>query len=156
MPIFDVAKWVWKKILFKKKCFRAVYRACAYWRHFFFKSIIYITILNHRYNSQKDALAVYAQIVDCLYKYTVFRAKKSEIRPIRPIPIVHPHTIGIVFASSKPIGIEYCCDDVWIKRLCLNGARLNDWIYWWRIEFIQSIFQSRTNKRRTDVNECTG
>ena len=38
--------------------------------------------------------------------------KKSEIRPIRPIPNVHAHTIGIVFASSKPIGIEYCFDDV--------------------------------------------
>ena len=53
----------------------------------FFKSIIYITILHHRYNSQKDALAVYAQIVDCLYKYTVFRAKHSKIRPIRPIQL---------------------------------------------------------------------
>ena len=78
--------------------------------------------------------------MDCLYKYTVFRAKKSEIRRICTIPNVNAHTIGIVFASSKPIGIEYCFYDVWIKRLRLNGARLKDWIYWWIIEFIQFIF----------------
>ena len=81
--------------------------------------------------------------MDCLYKYTVFRAKKSEIRPIRPIrpiPNVDAHTIGIVFASSKPIRIDSCFDDVWIKRLRLNGARLNYWIYWWTIEFIQFNF----------------
>ena len=101
--------------LFKNKYFRAVYHAYAYWNLFFLKSIIYITILNHRYNSQQDAWAICAQIMNCLYKYTVFRAKKSEIRPIRPIPNVHAHTIGIVFASSKPIEIEYCFDDVWIK-----------------------------------------
>ena len=65
---------------------------------------------------------VCAQIVDYFYKYTVFRSKNSEIRPIFPIPNVHAHTIGIVFA----IGIEYFFDDVWIKRLRLNGARLND------------------------------
>ena len=89
---------------------------------------------------KKDAWAVCAQIVDYLYKYTVFRAKNSEICPIRPIPNVHAHTIGIVFASSKPIGIGYCFDDVWIKRLRVNGAQLNDWIYWWTIEFIQFNF----------------
>ena len=54
--------------LFKKKYFRAVYRACAYWHLFFFKSMVYITILNHQYNNQQDALAVCAQIVNCLYK----------------------------------------------------------------------------------------
>ena len=132
-----------EKYLFKKKYFRAVYRACAYWHLFFFKSIIYITILNHRYNSQQDAWAVCAQIVDFLYKYTVFRAKKSEIRPIhqiRPISNVHAHTIGIVFSPSKPIGIKYCFDDMWNKRLRPNGARLKDWIYWWTIEFIQFNF----------------
>ena len=79
---------------------------------FLFLSIIYITILNHQYNIQQDAWAVYDQIVDCLYKYTVFREKNSDIRLIRPIPNVHAHTIGIVFASSNPIGIEYCFDDV--------------------------------------------
>ena len=63
--------------------------------------------------------------------------KNSEIHPI---PNVHAHTIGIVFASSKPIGIEYCFDDVWIKRLRLNGAQLNNWIYWWTIEFIRFNF----------------
>ena len=99
-----------------------------------------ISIILAVYNSQKYAWEVCAQIVDCLYKYTVFQAKKSEIRPIRPIPNVDAHTIGIVFASSKPIGIDYCFDDVWIKRLRLNGARLNDWIYWWTIEFIQFNF----------------
>ena len=140
MPVFDIAKWVWKNKLFKKKYFRAVYRAFAYWHLFFFESIIYITIINHRYNSQQDAWAVCAQIVDCLYKCTVFRAKNSDICPIRPIPNVHAHTIGIVFASSKPIRIGYCFDEVWIKRLRLNGARLNDWIYWWTIEFIQFNF----------------
>ena len=124
----------------KKKYFRAVYRACAYWHLFFFKSIIYITILYHRYNIQQYAWAVCAQTVDCLYKYTVFRAKKLDIRPIRPIPNVHAHTIGIVFASSKPIVIEHCFDDVWIKRLRLNSAQFNDWIYWWMIEFIQFNF----------------
>ena len=96
--------------LFKKKYFCAVYLACAYWHIFFLQSIIYITILNHRYNSQQDAWAVCAQIVDCLYKHTVFRAKSLEIRPICsicPIPNVHAHTIGIVFASSKPIIIEH-------------------------------------------------
>ena len=71
------------------------------------------------------------------------RAKKLEIRPIRPIPNVHAHTIGIVFASSKPIGIDYCFDDVWIKRLRLNVAQLNDWIYWWTMEFIQFNFFNR-------------
>ena len=81
--------------------------------------------------------------------------KKSVIRPICPIPNVHAHTIVIVFASSKPIGIDYCFDDVWIKRLRLNGARLNDWIYRWTIEFFNLIFQLRTDERRTDVNECT-
>ena len=107
---------------------------------FLFKSIIYITILNHLYNSEQDAWAVCAQIVDCLYKYTAFWAKKSVILPICLIPNAHAHTIGIVFASSKPIGIEYSFDDVWIKRLRLNSARLNDWIYWWTIEFIQFNF----------------
>ena len=62
--------------------------------------------------SHTHAMFVCAQIVDCLYKYTVFRVKKSEICLIRPIPNVHAHTIGIVFASSKPIGIEYYFDDV--------------------------------------------
>ena len=52
--------------------------------------------------------------------------KNSEIRPIRPIPNVHADTIGIVFASYQPIGIEYCFDDVLIKRLRINGALLND------------------------------
>ena len=85
-----------KNKLFKKKYFRAVYRACAYWHLFFFESIIYITIINHRYNSQQDAWVVCAQTVDFLYKYTVFRAKKLNIRPIRPIPNVHAHTIGMV------------------------------------------------------------
>ena len=122
-----------ESFLLKKKYFPAVYRACAYWHLFFFKPIIYITILNHRYNIQQYAWAVCAQIVDCLYKYTILRAKKSEIRPICPIcpiPNVHAHTIGIVFDSSKPIGIEYCFDAVWIKRLRLNGARLKNCIYW--------------------------
>ena len=129
-----------KIYIFKKKSFRAVYRACSYWNLFFFLSIIHITILNHRYNSQQDAWAVCAQILDCLYKYTVFRAKKLEIRLILPIPNVHAHTIGIVFASSKPIGIEYCFDDVLIKCMRLNGARLNDLIYLWTIEFIPFNF----------------
>ena len=62
--------------------------------------------------SHPHVIFVCAQIVDFLYKYTVFRAKKSEVRPIRPIPNVHVHMIGIVFSSSKPIGIEYCFDDV--------------------------------------------
>ena len=87
-------------------------------------------------NGSVDFCDVCAQIVDCLYKYIVFQAKKSGIRPIFLIPNVHAHTIGIVFA----IGIEYCFDDVWTKRLCLNGARLDDWIYWWTIEFIQFYF----------------
>ena len=59
---------------------------------------------------------------------------------IRPIPNVHAHTIGIVFASSKQIGIEYCCDEMWIKSLRLDGAQLNDCIYWWTIELIQFNF----------------
>ena len=64
--------------------------------------------------------------MDCLYKYTIFWEKQSEIRPIRPIPNVHAHTIGIVFASSKPIGIEYCFDDVWIKDPPPDGFLYGD------------------------------
>ena len=76
-------------------------------------------------------------------------SSEQKDRPIRPIPNVHAHTIGIVFASSKPIGIEYFFDDVWIKSLLFNGACLNDWIYWWTIEFIQFHF-SITHRWRKD------
>ena len=133
--------------------FCAVYRAFSYWRIFFFKSIIYINIINHQYNSQEDAWAVCAQIVDCLYKYTVFQAKKSEICPICPIPDVNAHTIGIVFTSSKPIRIEYCFDDVWIKRLRLNGARLNlvmnNWIEFFNRAPMKEGWMSTSVQART-------
>ena len=130
MPIFDVAKWEWK-INYLKRCIFAQYTALVLTDIFYF--------LNQSFTLPSSA-HVCAQIVEYLYKYTVFWTKNSELRLIRPIPNVHVHRIGIVFASSKPIGIENCFDDVWIKRLRLNGARLNDWFYWWTIEFIQFNF----------------
>ena len=141
MPVFDVAKWVWNFYYDLKRSIFAQYTVIVLTDIFsFFKWIFCIIILNHKYNSQQYAWAVCDQIVDCLYKYTVFRAKNPKNRPIRPISNVHANTIGIVFASSKPIKIEYCFDDVWINCLRLNGARLNDWIYLWTIEFIQFNF----------------
>ena len=46
---------------------------------------------------------------------------------------MHAQTIGIVFASSKPIGIEYYFDDVWFN-VCAST------VHNWTIEFIQFNF----------------
>ena len=113
-----------KEKLLKNMYFRAVYRACAYWHLFFFKSVIYITILNHRYNSQQYALDVCAQIVDCLYKYTIFQAKKIEICPIRPIPNV------ILLSQLRSSIVLMTCE--W--NVCASTVRD------WTIEFIQFNF----------------
>ena len=136
MPVFDVAKWVWKKYL--KRSIFAQYTVLVLTEifSFFYQSFtLQSSTIDTIANKMPGPFAPKLWIV-C----SVFRAKNSEIRPIRPIPNVHAHTIIIVFASSKPIGIEYCFDELWIKCLRLNGARLNNWIYWWTIEFIQFNF----------------
>ena len=136
MPVFDVANGC-EKELFKKEYFRAVYRGCAYWHLFFFYQSITLpsSTIDTIANKMPGPFAPKLWIV-CTNTPSSGE-KKLEIRPIRN---VHAHTIGIFFASSKPIRIEYCFYDMWIKRLRLNGARLNDWIYWWTIEFIQFYF----------------
>ena len=133
-----------EKELFKKEYFRAVYRGCAYWHLFFFYQSITLpsSTINTIANKMPGPFAPPLWIV-CTNTPSS-EQKKSEIRPIRPIPNVHGHTIGIVFT----IGIEYCFDDMWIRRLRLNGAQLNDWIYWWRIDFIQSNFSIARRRKK--------